>query len=304
VKTRAVALLMALVSVLILSACQTMEVATDAALEVGKAGNLLTDAQAVSIRKGAGALSRSFEDFTPEQEYYLGRSVSAVILSKYKPFVDERTNRYINTLGQALSQVSDLPEVFNGYHFLVLDSEDINAFAAPGGLIFVTRGLLRCCKTEDAAAAVLAHEIGHAQLRHGLQAIKAARVTDAVTIIAMEGAKTFGSKDLAKLTETFEGSISDIAATLINSGYSRTLEFEADRAAITILKRLGYDPNGLPDMLGVMRKNLKPGSLDFAKTHPSPEDRIAEIGKFGGDFLRITPPTERRDRFQEVLHRI
>jgi len=304
VKTRAVAFLMGIVGVLVLSACQTMEVATDAALEVGKAGNMLTDAQAESIRKGAGALSRSFEEFTPEQEYYLGRSVSAVILSKYKPFADERTNRYINTLGQALSQVSDLPEVFNGYHFLVLDSEDINAFAAPGGLIFVTRGLLRCCKTEDAVAAVLAHEIGHAQLRHGLQAIKAARITDAVTIIAMEGAKTFGSKDLAKLTETFEGSISDIASTLINSGYSRTLEFEADRAAVTILKRLGYDPNGLMDMLGVMRKNLKPGGLDFARTHPSPEDRIAEIGKFGGDFPRVTAPIERRDRFQEVISRI
>jgi predicted Zn-dependent protease len=295
---------MAIVGALVLSACQTMEGATDVALEVGKAGNLLTDVQVESIRKGAGALSRSFEGFTPEQEYYLGRSVSVVILSKYKPFVDERTNRYVNTLGQALSQVSDLPEVFNGYHFLVLDSEDINAFAAPGGLIFVTRGLLRCCKTEDAAAAVLAHEIGHAQLRHGLQAIKAARITDALTIIALEGAKTFGSKDLARLTETFEGSISDIASTLINSGYSRTLEFEADRAAVTILKRLGYDPNGLLDMLGVMRQNLKPGSPDFARTHPAPEDRIAEIGKFHGGFPRAKYPPERQDRFQVALRRI
>ena len=91
-----------------------------------------------------------------------------------------------------LSKTSDLPETFGGYHFLILDSDEINAFAAPGGFIFVTRGLLRCCKHEDAAAAVLAHEIGHVELRHGLQAIKKSRITTALTTLGIAGVKTFG----------------------------------------------------------------------------------------------------------------
>ncbi len=75
-------------------------------------------------------------------------------------------------LGQSLVIFSDRPETFGGYHFLLLDSNEINAFAAPGGLILVTRGMLQCCANEDELAAVLAHEIAHVEKKHGLTAIK------------------------------------------------------------------------------------------------------------------------------------
>jgi beta-barrel assembly-enhancing protease len=81
-----------------------------------------------------------------------------------------------------------MPETFGGYHFLILDSDEINAFAAPGGLIFVTRGMLRCCDSEDAVAAVLAHEVGHVQHQHGIQTIRKPALTSAFTILAAEGA--------------------------------------------------------------------------------------------------------------------
>jgi predicted Zn-dependent protease len=230
--------------------------------------------------------------------------VGAVLVNKYKPYPNGPGNDYLNLLGQTLAQASDRPETFGGYHFLILDSPEINAFAAPGGLIFVSRGMLRCCRSEDAVAAVLAHEIAHIQLRHGLQAIDKSRVTEAVTTLGAEGAKSYGGQKLADLTKVFEGSISDVTSTLVNNGYSRSFEREADAAAVTILTRVGYDPNGLVAMLTEMEKNLKPGGLDFAKTHPSPRSRIDDIERqrAGGKALAEVPA--RQARFRKGLGNI
>jgi beta-barrel assembly-enhancing protease len=281
-----------------------MESATTLATVIGQGTGVITNTQAESIRKTAKAVSRSAEEFTPEQEYYIGRSVGAVVLGKYPAHDSGPVNQYVNIPGQTLAQASDLPGIFGGYHFLVLNSDEINAFATPSGLVFVTRGLLRCCKNEDALAAVLAHEIGHIQLRHGMQAIQKARVTEALTTIAAEGAKTFGSREVAALTQTFGGTINDITNTLINNGYARSSEVEADRAAEDLLRRVGYNPNGLVDMLTVMKRNLKSGGLDFAKTHPSPDDRIAEILKRGPAYAALPAPVARAQRFQQTLGNI
>ncbi len=287
-----------------ISGCKTMEAVTNIGTTLGQSVGLISESQAESITKSSKAVARSFEDFTPEQEYYIGRTVGAVITNKYKPYQYKKANAYINLLGQTLANASDMPETFNGYHFLILDSDEINALSAPGGLIFITRGILRCCRDEDAVAAVLAHEIGHVQFKHGLQAIKKSRITSALVILGTEGAKTFGGEDLANLTKTFEGSISDITSTMINNGYSRSFERQADVGAVTILKRVGYDPDGLVDMLKEMEKKLKPGGPDFAKTHPSPESRIADIQKHIGKYAKVQEPKVRQKRFLAALGNI
>jgi predicted Zn-dependent protease len=281
-----------------------MESATTLATAIGQGAGVISASQADSLRKTAKAVSRSAEEFTPEQEYYIGRAVGAVVLGKYSAYDQRAVNAYVNVIGQTLAQASDLPAIFGGYHFLVLNSDEINAFATPSGLVFVTRGLLRCCRNEDALAAVLAHEIGHIQLRHGMEAIEKARVTEALTTIAAEGAKTFGSREVAALTQTFGGTITDITGTLINKGYARSSEYGADQAAVTLLKRVGYDPNGLVEMLNVMKKNLKAGGLDFAKTHPAPDDRIAEIQKKGPAHTAVAAPAPRQARFLKALGKI
>ena len=227
---------------LFLTSCQTMESAANLATAIGQGTGAITDSQAESIRKTTKAVVRSAEEFTPEQEYYIGRTVGAVVLTKYRAYDEGQVNQYLNILGQTLAQASDLPSTFGGYHFLILNSDDINAFATPSGLIFVTRGLLRCCRNEDALAAVLAHEIGHIELRHGMQAIEKARVTEALTTLAAESAKTLGSREVAELTKTFEGAITDITNTLINKGYARSQEYQADQASLLrqALVRNGY----------------------------------------------------------------
>jgi predicted Zn-dependent protease len=257
----------------------------------------------IAVKSGE-AVAKSFEDITPEQEYYVGRAVGANILSQIPPYEEAKTNAYLNLLGQSLAMASDRPETFGGYHFLVLDSADINAFAAPGGLVFVSRGLLRCADSEDAVAAILAHEIGHVVKQHGLKAIKTARFKDAGLAIGKAAVEEMGSAELAKVTAAFSGTIDDITSTLVNSGYSRGAEKEADLAAVEILKRSGYDPNALVRMLVVMKSRLKPGGPDFAKTHPDPEDRIAEIRKVLPEAPAVAAPPARQSRYQAALGKI
>lgn len=279
---------------MLVSSCSTVtQVATAAAQSAGA----ITPQQAQSINRSAEAVGKTFEQITPEQEYYIGRAVAATVLSTYKPYDQQAANHYLNLLGQTLAQASDRPETFGGYHFMILETEEINAFSAPGGLIMVSRGMIRCCMSEDALAAVLAHEIGHVEYQHGLKAIRKGRLTSALTILAAEGAKSFGGEQLAQLTEAFEGSITDITSTMMNSGYARGLESEADKAAVTIMKRVGYNPNALVEMLQQMKKNLKPGGMDFAKTHPDPQDRINEVKKLVGSAPAVAASPARQQRF-------
>lgn len=257
-----------------------------------------------SVVRAATAMGKTFQDITPEQEYYIGRSVAATILASYRPFDDEPANHYLNLVGQTVAQASDRPDTFGGYHFLILDSDEVNAFAAPGGLIFVTRGMMRLCKDEDNLAAVLAHEVGHIQGKHGLRAIKNSRLTAAFSVLASEGIKQAGGSQLAQLTEIFEGSVSDIAATLIKNGYSRDLEREADQQAVVILRRVGYDPGALSGVLSEMDKRMVRSGPGFAKTHPDPGERMKELGVKAGGASKLPQPSARKARFEKFAGKI
>ncbi len=291
-------------ALLIFAGCETLDIITDLGTSVAIATGDLTQAEADSIKKSSSAIGKAFDKLTPEQEYYVGRSVAASILSSYKPYDSQAANQYLNTIGQALALSSDMPETFGGWHFLIMNTDEINAFSAPGGLILISRGMLRCCKNETEVAAVLAHEIGHVQHQHGLRAIKKSRWTTAITTTLAEGAKNLGSEELAELTEAFEGSIGDITSTMVNSGYARKLESEADATAIIIMKRIGYNPNGLKNMLLEMGKNLSHDERGFAKTHPAPSDRITDIAPLLETCGPIMPQPQRTARFKKALGNI
>lgn len=284
---------------LLVSGCSTV---ANVGAVVGETAGVITPQQGDSLRKAGTAVDKTFADITPEQEYYIGRSVGATIVSKFKVYDNPRATEYINLVGQSLALGgSTRPETFGGWHFLILDSDEINAFAAPGGFIFVSRGMLRLCKNEDELAAVLAHEIGHVELQHALRAIKGSRLTSALTILAVEGAKSFGGDALSSLTEAFEGSISDISDTLMNSGYARRQEKQADEVAERILKSVGYNPYALPDVLDNMQKQLKPGGHDFAATHPPPQDRVKDLKSMLKNTSHVLVPVVRVQRFRDAL---
>lgn len=301
---RSLALAAAAVALLGAAGCTAVKEATQAGARIAAEAGVITGDQAGSIERSAEAMARAFERITPEQEYYIGRAVGATLVKQYKPYDRPEANYYLNLLGQTLAQASEQPETFGGYRFLILDSEEINAFAAPGGFIFVTRGMLRCCPGESAVAAVLAHEIAHVQGRHGLQSIGKERMTAAVTTLAAEAGRQLAGEDVKELAGLLEGSISDITSTLVQSGYSRRFEREADLGAIAILRRLGYSPEALVVMLEEMGKRLQPGGPDFARTHPSPKDRVAEIRKATGPAAPAEESVVMQRRFAVALEGI
>ncbi len=264
-----------------MTGCETLDQLSELGTSIAVASGSITSNEAASINRTTHAVGKTFDDITPEQEYYIGRTVAATVLIGYKPLPTAKLNWYVNELGQTLAQFSDRPEVFGGYHFMVLDSDDINAFAAPGGLILVTRGLIECCKNEDELASVLAHEIGHVEKKHGLRAIRTGRLNSALTVLAVESGKNLGGQELAEVMGAFDDSINEISTTLMNSGYSRKLEYEADAAAVAILENAGYQPGALVAMLENMNRSWDPNRHDFAATHPPPADRIQQLKRRG-----------------------
>ena len=277
------------------------EAVTEVGTQIAQEAGLIDEAQGESIKRSAAALDKTQQDLTPEQEYYIGRAVAAQVFQSYPPLDDPQANTYLNLLGQSLAVFSECPETFGGYHFLLLDSDEVNAFAAPGGLILVSRGMLTCCESEDELAAVLAHEIGHVEGRHGLAAIQQGRLTEAFTIIAAESAKQFGSDDLADLTRQFEGCVSDVVMTLTTSGYSREQERQADAAAVALLQRAGYPRSAMITMLNRMDQRLThAGGLGFAKTHPPAGERASALQKQGVGG-RVVTNASRQARFTSAM---
>ncbi len=268
---------------------------------VGQATGVMNADQAAAMTKSAQAIEKTFEDITPQQEYYIGRAVAATVLVTYRPFDREEANAYLNLVGRTVAQFSIKPETFGGYHFLLLETDEVNAFAAPGGLILVSRGMVRCCKSEDELVAVLAHEVSHVAYQHGLKAIHKGRLTSALTTLGAAAGSTLAGGQLAEVTKAFEGSITDVTSTMMNSGYSRTTEFEADKGAVAIMKAMGYNPVALITMLEQMQSQLKGDSHGFGKTHPAPEVRIAEIKKIIGNPAPLEASPVRQQRFQKAM---
>ena len=285
-------------SLLSISGCATVADVTATVLE---ASGQISAQEGESIRRVGEATEKTFADITPEQEYYIGRSVGATIIQTYKVYDRTEANAFLNRIGQSVARHSDLPETFKGYRFLLLETDEVNAFAAPGGLIFISRGMMNLCRSEDDLAAVIAHEVGHVQYRHAVRAIKNSRLTSALTIIAMESAKNLGGADLAEVTAAFEGSITDITSTMMRGGYARGQEREADRAAITILKRMGYNPAALVDVLTRMDQTLKTDKRGFGSTHPPASARIEEIRPLLQGVAPVASNAARQKRFDDFI---
>jgi len=260
-------------------AARTGETIADQAAVQGSALAADTAAHGKAVAKTTTkALRKGFADLTPQEEYYIGRAVAARILGIYRPAEDPEATRYLNAVGLALAQASSGPETFDGWHFMLLDSDEVNAFAAPGGFIFVTRGLYQSCRTEEQLAAVVAHEVGHVTLRHGLAAIKTSRLTEAFAIIGTEAVKEFTGADLARITAAFAGTIDDIIDQMVSLGYSQRQEYAADAESGRIAWRAGYNPAGLAEFLGTLQaKAVKADKKGFFSTHPPAADRLAKV---------------------------
>lgn len=250
------------------------------------------------IRSAATNLVKSFEDISPEDEYYIGRAVAATILANYPTYKNDKLENYLNSICQTLAINSEIPDIYNGYHVKILDTTEINAFATSGGHIFITRGLIGCTDNEDSLASVIAHEMGHIQLKHGLKAIKNSRFMDA-TAETWNAVVLSAEKAEAK---AIDGMVSDVMSQMANSGYSKKQEFEADSFAVNLLYDSGYDPSAILTMLDLIQKNQKGQETGMYKTHPSPKSRITNAkSNIGKTYAAVKTNKVRTARYQSII---
>ena len=231
---------------------------------------------AESIMTSAESIEKAIEKIDPAQEYYIGRAVAAQILSKYELANEPELENYLNQICGALVLNSERSTLYRGYSVGIIDTDEINAFATSGGHILVSRGLLNCVTSEDALAAVLAHEIAHIQLEHSLKAIKTSRITDAITKTTFATMSVLSEGEFQEFTDVFGDAVDEIVAEMVDSGYSKSQEYEADETALEIMEATGYNPLAMNDMLNVLKQNQKSKS-GFSVTHPSPEDRLKNL---------------------------
>ncbi len=251
--------------------------------------------------KGATKASDASRPITDSEEYYIGRAVAARILTKYKLSQDTKLTEYVNEVGNVVARKSTRPNPFRGYHFAVLDTGEINAFACPGGIIFVTKGLVMTCKNEDQLAAVLAHEVGHVADKDGINSISKARWTEVWTAMGKEAVTMYGGSVAAGVVSLFEGSIDDVFKTIVVNGYSREAEYAADAAAVQELSRAGYDPTALVAILATMETKGKGATSGIFKTHPPTSERLAKVKALACEAPPSKGEAIRTQRFKEVV---
>jgi predicted Zn-dependent protease len=242
------------------------------------------------------------ESLTPENEYYLGRAVAAQIAARYPISPDANLQNYLgnilNTIVINAPSRKNFKPPYKGYHVAILDADEINAFATPGGHIFVTRGLIACASSEDALASVIAHEVAHVQLRHAMTGIRNARYTNVFLGRAAEAAGD-GIRELAGI---LGDTVNDLITTLIINGYSREQELEADAAALSLLAAAGYQPSNIKEMLTALNQKQQ-NDQGFGKTHPSPAERLAAVDKNLGNYAVADTASFRAGRFGDIVSR-
>jgi predicted Zn-dependent protease len=225
-------------------------------------------AEAVKEIKGPGE----------SEEIAIGRQIAGNLLGAAPLVKDDELQKYVNRVGLWVAMQSERPDL--PWHFGVIQSEDVNAFAAPGGYIFITQGLYRTFESEADLAGVLGHEVGHVIRQHHLKILQQSKLVDA------------GSKAISRSVggnDKIQQMIGN-GAEIVARGLDKDAEFEADRIGVVLATRAGYDAYGLPtvlQMIGHASKDDNRVALLF-KTHPLPEDRLNKLdGAMGERFDRV-----------------
>lgn len=215
-----------------------------------------------------------------EEEVRIGQQIAGNLLGAAPLVKDEALQRYVNRVGLWVAMQSERPGL--PWRFGVIESEDINAFAAPGGYIFLTKGLYRQLNNEAELAGVLAHEVGHVIRKHHLKLLQKSQAISAL-------GSFFGSQlsDEDQLVQNIIGNGAEVVAR----GLDKDAEYEADRIGVVLTVRAGYDAYALPTVLadiGHVSKGDKRVSLLF-KTHPHPEERLGRLAEVVGNRLDSVP---------------
>jgi predicted Zn-dependent protease len=235
-----------------------------------------------------------------EEERALGADVAATLLGASPTLANAEVQKYVNRVGLWVALQGSRPTL--PWRFAVIDNPNVNAFATPGGFVFITSGLLERMNSEAELAAALAHEIAHVERMHHLNAIKKdARLKLLGRGVGHVAKKNTDAEELERLNK-----VGTVAKGLYARGLDKADEFEADRVGAVLAARAGYDPYGLAQVLQTLDA-VNPGSSQFAllfKTHPKPADRLAELDKaLGAQFEALGAKPSGAERFAKVMAR-
>lgn len=236
-----------------------------------------------------------------DKEISIGRGLHEKIVESTPVYQDPQLQAYVDRIGQRLAKDSDRADL--PYTFTIIDSPDINAFALPGGYIYINRGLLAYLNSEAQLAAVLAHEIGHVTARHAVKQDTARKSSSAVTVLSV---LTTGSSMI--------GDVTDLWGTAAVMGYGRDLELEADSLGSRYLYRSGYNPNAMIEVIGVLKDHERfarrlaretgqksPATYHglFA-THPRNDERLKEVVATAGKLNQGQRGVDNRAAFRDA----
>ena len=227
---------------------------------------------------------QDFVLMSEEQEINLGRQAHQQILKQYTVYDDPALQDYVSNIVEELSAKSHRENLL--FHATVLDSPQVNAFALPGGYVYVTRGIMAYMNSEAELAGVLGHEIGHVTARHGVRQQSASTVTGVLAAVVGAASGVRGASDAA-----------NIAGTALLRGYGREHELEADRLGAEYLAKVGYDPEEMINVVGIL-KSQEEFDKQLAKeegreprayhgtfsTHPSNDKRLQEVIRAANKF--------------------
>ena len=245
------------------------------------------------------ALSLAACEVSQEQEVQLGRQNAEQIAAQLPIVDDPVVERYINALGTRIARAADTRGL--EWQFRVVDSREVNAFALPGGFIFVNRGLIERAGNLSELAGVLGHEVGHVTLRHSVEQLKSAQKTN------------IGVTLLCTLTNVCDNGLARVAINVGGSAlfakHSREDEREADAEAVDNVVRAGISPAGIPSMFETLMKERRaePGVVDaWFGTHPLEESRVTETRRLVGalDAAQVAQLAVDSPEFQAFQRRL
>ncbi|MHB8404868.1 MAG: M48 family metalloprotease [Gammaproteobacteria bacterium] len=232
-----------------------------------------------------------------QEEEQIGYATAATLLGAAKPINDPAVQEYVNKVGLWVALQSDRPNL--PWHFAVVDSNDIDAFAVPGGYVFITRGLLLHMRSEAELAGALGHEISHVVLKQQLKALQ-----QAAQLNLLGAAAQFELQQHGQNTQLFNN-VANATRNLYSKGLDKQDEFEADRMGVVLAARAGYDPYGLLAVLQTL-ETVDPksnGMQLLLATHPAPAARVALLSAEmqAGHMDRYGRQVEGTRRYQQMI---
>lgn len=245
---------------------------------------------AVIERSESAFIERVSEE--TKTEVKMGRALAARLLKKYPLVKDQTLTQYINSVGNRIAILSARKDL--SFKFGILDTEEENAFACPGGFIFVTKGTLNKIQNESELAGVLGHEIGHVTLFHSGKFVSSNLLLDIVgSLLSPSGGETINAAASAVLDE--------LETQLFETGRDESVEWEADEAGVSLAAASGYSPAGLGNFLITLSKSKNADHLK--KTHPDTSTRIAKLIKVEASVDSKGSPIikEKWNRYKDLL---